>query len=205
MIIPAILEKSFEEIEKKIEITRQFSKKVHIDFIDGKFAKNTTFFDPSHFKKYSNDLDLEAHLMVDEPVQYLTPLSQAGFKRIIGHVEKMGDQVDFIAKAEVLGAVGLALDLETPISEIEVSYDDLDLILLMSVKAGESGQIFDEGVVSKIKKLRSLYLGEIEMDGGINDKTLSLAKQAGATTFCTTSFIFTDDPWGQFKKLVSLL
>jgi len=205
MIIPAILEKNWEEIEKKLIICRDFAKEVHIDFIDGKFAPNTSFLEFPPFKKYAYLFDLEAHLMVDEPVKYLDELSKAGFKKFVGHVEKMADQVAFIAQGETLGAVGLALDLSTPVSEIKVPFEDLDQILLMSVPAGKSGQEFDNSIIEKIKALRAKYLGEVEIDGGINDKTIKLAKDAGASAFCVTSFLFREDPKKQYAVLKSLI
>ncbi len=205
MIIPAILENTWEEIEKKLIICGEFTKTIHIDFIDGKFTNTTTFLEFEPFKKYSSYFTLEAHLMVEEPIKYLDRLSSAGFKRFIGHVEKMSDQVEFVAKGEVLGEVGLAIDLQTPIGNIKVSLDDLDQILLMSVAAGKSGQTFDNSVIEKIKTLRSKYLGRIEIDGGINDQTLMLAKTSGANTFCVTSFLFKENPKEQYQTLQSLL
>lgn len=203
MIIPAILEKDWESIEKKLEICREFSNTVHIDFIDGKFVDNTTFLEFGSFKKYSTYFTLEAHLMVEEPINYLPRLSSAGFKRYLGHVEKMSDQIEFVASGELLGAVGLALDLQTPLDAIKVSLDDLDQILLMSVNAGKSGQTFDNSIIEKIRSLRSKYLGNIEIDGGINDQTILFAKTAGANTFCVTSFLFKENPKNQFRTLES--
>lgn len=204
MIIPAILEKNWEEIEKKLIVCQEFANTVHIDFIDGKFAPNTTFLDFEPFKNYSNYFTLEAHLMTEEPINYLDRLFNAGFKRFIGQVEKMADQITFVAKGESLGAVGLALDLSTPISEIKVSLDDLDQILLMSVPAGESGQIFNSSIIEKITTLHSKYLGNIEIDGGINNQTLLFAKNVGVSMFCVTSFLFRDNPEEQFRILESL-
>jgi len=117
----------------------------------------------------------------------------------------MSDQIEFVATAQLLGTVGLALDLQTPISEIKATFDDLDLILLMSVAAGTSGQTFDNSVIEKIKSLRSKYLGSIELDGGINDDTILFAKNAGANSFCVTSFLFRESPKEQYQFLQSLL
>jgi ribulose-phosphate 3-epimerase len=205
VIIPAILEKNWEEIENKIEISKTLGRNVHIDFIDGKFTDNTSFLDPSPFKKYSNDLNLEAHLMVEEPVNYLESLALNGFNKFIGHIEKMKDQVEFIAKGEVLGAVGLGIDLDTDLNEIKVNLEDLDQVLVMAVKAGKSGQTFNSSVIEKIKILRGKYLGNIEVDGGINDKTLIEARNAGANQFCVTSFLFNEDPIKQFNLLRNLI
>lgn len=206
MIIPAILEKDWASIESKIKVCENFANTLHIDFIDGKFAENSTFMDLESFKKYSDYFKLEAHLMIEEPINYLDSLYNAGFKKFIGHVEKMTDQVAFVSKAQGLGGVGLGLDLETPLSDIKITLDDLDSILLMSVKAGFSGQKFNEIIIDKIKELREKYLGDIEIDGGINDSTMQLAQVNGADSFCVTSFIFgNENPESQFRKLESLL
>lgn len=205
MIIPTILEKNWEEIEKHFEIYKDFAKSVHVDFIDGKFKDNKTFFEFEPFRKYSEYFSLEAHLMVDEPAQYLDELSKAGFKTILGHVEKMSDQVDFIARGELLGAVGLALDIETPVSEIKVSINDLDRILLMGIYAGASGRPFDERVLSKIKEVSDKSFSNIQIDGGVDEATLPLLREKGANMFCVNSFLFEGDPKSQFRKLEELL
>lgn len=205
MIIPTILEKSWEEIEAKFEIYKKFANCVHIDFLDGKFAPEKTFLDPQPFSKYSKYFKLEAHLMVDEPLFYLEKLADAGFRTFLGHVERMNDQIEFVAKGQELGAVGLALDIETPIEAIKVSLEDLDQVLLMGINAGASGRSFDERVIPKIKSLSEKELVNIEIDGGMNDQTLPLAKNAGANTFCVNSFLFKGDPQKQFRLLQSIL
>jgi ribulose-phosphate 3-epimerase len=205
MIIPAILEKDWVELQKKLEICREFASSIHVDFIDGKFVDNTSYLEFENFKKYSEYFNFEAHLMVEEPIEYLEKLSNAGFKTFLGHIEKMHDQVEFVAKAEALGEVGLALDLHTSLDDIKVSLDDLDRILLMSVVAGKSGQEFDESVLEKIKSLRSKYLGNIEIDGGVNDKTLPPAKAAGVNSFCVTSYLFKENPVENFRKLEKIV
>lgn len=205
MIIPAILEKDWTEIKKKLETSIEFASTVHIDFIDGEFVDNKSFLDFEPFKEYRQTFNLEAHLMVNEPINYLDKLADAGFSTFVGHVEKMSDQVEFVAKAEELGAASLALDLETSIDEIKVDLEDLDQILLMSVKAGRSGQEFDKSVLDKIKKLREKYFGKIEIDGGVNEETLKLAKSAGANNFCVTTSLFKENPKKEFELLSSLL
>jgi len=204
-IIPGILENNWVGIEEKIKICSTFVNKIHIDFVDGKFAANTTFMDFPKFLPYSQNIFLEAHLMVEEPVNYLSALSQAGFKRFIGHVEKMSDQTDFVVKAQELGEVGLALDLKTPIDEIRVSREDLDTILLMGVNAGFSGQTFQPEVLEKISKIRSSSLVNIEVDGGENATNIQQIASSGANIFITTSFLFNGNPKANFEKLLSLI
>ncbi len=203
IIIPTILETSWEEIEKKFEIYKGFAKAVHVDFLDGKFEENLTFLEASPFSKYSKYFDLEAHLMVEEPINYLDNLSKAGFKTFLGHVEKMSDQVEFVTRGEVLGAVGLALDIETPIFDIKVPYEDLDRILLMGIHAGASGRPFDEKVFEKIEALKNSNFTNIEIDGGVSEVTLPKLKEKGANMFCVNSFLFKGDPKSQFRLLES--
>jgi len=197
-IIPGILEKNWAEIEKKIELIKTFSKKIHIDVIDGKFASNQTFLDPAPFSKYASELYFEVHLMVEEPINYLDGFAKAGFKKFIGQIEKMQSQEEFVAKGELLGEVSLGLDLPSSLDLITISFEDLDSVLLMSVKAGASGQTLDERALEKIKNLRSKTFIPIEVDGGINDQTIVQCKEAGANIFVATSFL-SQDPQNYFK------
>lgn len=220
-VIPGILEKNWSDIERKIEIVRAFAKTasnaaaaIHIDIIDGKFAPNATFIDPLPFKKYTLPLSgqalfFEVHLMVEDPIQYLKPFADAGFKRFLGHVESFRNkesQVEFIAKAQALGEVGLAIDGPTPLSMIDFPYQGLNCILVMTIKAGESGQMFTPKYLDKVREIRKRneFL-PIEVDGGVNDQTLVLSKNAGANRFVSTTFIFNapidSGPKAQFNLL----
>ena len=205
MIIPTILEKTWEEIETKLEIYKNFASTVHVDFIDGKFAPETTFLDPEPFSKYSKYFKLEAHLMTDEPIFYLRKLADAGFKTFLGQIERMNDQTEFVTKGQELGSVGLALDIETPVDSIKVPLEDLDQILLMDIIAGASGRPFDERVLPKIKSLFDQSFSNIEVDGGVNDQTLPQLKNTGANMFCVNSFLFRGDPEKQFRLLQEML
>jgi len=200
-IIPGILEKDWEKIEEKIEIVKPFAKTIHIDLLDGKFADNTTFLDPEPFKKYSEEIFFELHMMVENPLSYVEKWAEAGFRRFIGHVEKMPDQIEFVATAQRFGEVGLAIDGPTPLEKITVPLRDLDTILCMTIKAGFSGQSFDEKNLEKVK-IATESLLPIEVDGGVNDKTIVQAAHAGARRFITTSFLFgSDNPQSAFEKL----
>lgn len=203
-IIPGILEKDFAEIEKKIELVKDFAKTIHIDVIDGKFTPNITFLDPKPFAKYTNDFLFEVHLMVEEPINYLDSFAAAGFKRFIGHIEHMSNQAEFIVKGELLGGVSLALDTETPLENLEVDYEDLDSVLIMSVKAGLSGQVFMPEVLQKATKIKDLFPIPVEIDGGINDLTIIEAKNAGIERFVATSFLFSGNPLINYQKLLSI-
>lgn len=212
-IIPGILEKDWKAIERKLEIIKPFAKSVHVDILDGKFTPNTTFLDPTPFAKYSQDFFFELHMMVDNPIQYLESFAKAGFRRFLGHIEKMPDQAEFVAKAQLLGEVGLAIDGPTPVEDIKVPISDLDSILIMTIKAGFSGQEFNP---EYLKKIEMLSVGDpstrfprsglvIEVDGGVNEETIVLAKNAGANRFISTSCIFgAQNPQEQCNLLKTL-
>ena len=210
-IVPGILEKEWGEIERKINLVKSFAKSIHIDIIDGKFAPNATFLDPAPFSKYTKDPSInsgqgvffEVHLMVEEPIQYLKPFADAGFKRFLGHIEKMSDQVEFVAQGQLLGEVGLAIDGPTPLESMKVPPDDLDCILIMAIKAGQSGQAFVPEYLKKVEMLKQVQHDiVIEIDGGINDKTIVESRSAGATRFVANSFIFnSQNPQTQYDLL----
>lgn len=206
-VIPGILEQEWVEIQKKIEIVMPFAKTIHIDLLDGKFAPNTTFIDPGPFAKYTKDIFFEVHMMVENPLQYLASFKQAGFKRFIGHIEKMPDVAEFVAEAQLVGEVGLAIDTATPIQNVTISYDDLDVLFVMTVNAGYSRQEFQPAMLQKVKEIRSKSATiPIEIDGGVSDTTIVAARQAGATRFVTTKFVYdTKNPEGQYKTLCGLV
>lgn len=199
---PGTQDKDWPSIEKKIEIAMPFAATIHVDILDGVFTPNVTFSDPMPFKKFTGNIFLEVHLMVQEPINYLDQFAQAGFRRFIGQVEKMSNQGEFVRKAKTLGEIGLALDKQTPIDAIRVPFEDLDAVLIMTVQAGFSGQTFLPELLEKVKALRRKYSLPIEVDGGINDKTIKTAFDAGTTRFVATSFIYShENPSEQFNIL----
>ena len=204
---PGTTDKDFSTIEKKLHAVKGVARTIHVDVIDGKFADNKTFSDPTPFAKYSKDFIFEVHLMVDDPIKYLKPWAEAGFQRFIGQIEMMPDQAEFVAQAQLLGEVGLAIDKQTAISEIKVPFRDLDSLLVMTIKAGFSGQKFIEELLLKVKNLRSATDIPIEVDGGITESTIKLARNAGANRFVATSFLFDSEksPKEQYNLLDGII
>lgn len=205
---PGTEDKDWTAIEHKIELVRPFIRTLHIDITDGKFVPNTTFMDPAPFKKYADEILLEVHLMTENPLQYLKPFANAGFKRFIGQIEKMPDVAEFVAQGQLLGEVGLAIDGPTSVDVLSnIPLDDLDCVLLYTgEQAGKSGGTLLPERLEKVKELRSRSHLPIEADGGISDTTIVQAKEAGITRFVVTSFIFNhENPQEQFKKLQKMM
>ena len=119
----------------------------------------------------------------------------------------MSSQKEFVEEAKKYGEAGLALDGPTHISQIKVPFEQLDSILVYaSNKVGFSGQPIMEDRLDKVRHLRRLTNIPIEVDGGINNKTIIRSKDAGATRFVSTSFIWhSENPSEQFKKLSEII
>ena len=214
---PGTENKDWSDVDHKIALVKPFVQTIHIDVCDGKFTPNTTFADPEPFKKYTKELPeaqagwetgekgvfFEVHLMVDDPISHLQRWADAGFRRFIGQIEKMPDQEAFVAQAQMFGEVGLSVDKNTPLEAVKVPFDDLDVLLIMTIQAGISGQKFEESLLEKVKTARAkMEYMPIEVDGGINDETIAIAAEAGANRFVATSYLFgMGTPESQFKLL----
>lgn len=190
-VIPAILEKEFSEIEKKIHQVDGLVDWVQIDIADNTLVPNTTFLDTEPFRKFTKPLNFELHMMVKDPLRYLEKFARVGFRRFFAHVEC--DFVeDYIAKCFELGVeVGLAIDGPTPFEKIHKYLDDIDCVLVMAIKAGFSGMTFRDDTVEKIKKIREVdFEMPIAVDGAMNLENAKKVVVAGATRINSNSYLF---------------
>lgn len=185
-ILPSVLTNNPSELKKMLGRLEDVTDRVSIDIIDGKFAKNKTI-DPSVFKEIDTNLKLEFQLMVVEPVKWIEKCANAGAEVIIGHIEKMKDQINFVGEVQKVGAqIGLAIDLRTPVSKLDpVILNNLDVVLVMSVPAGFGGQKFDKVVLDKIDELDEIRSRDdtpyrIQVDGGITKDNIDDVRRMGA-------------------------
>ena len=201
-IIPGILEEDFEEIERRIGWVSPFVSWVQIDVADNTLVPNETCLDFSKFEalihsqssgQAKHNLSFEAHLMVAEPEKYIRPLADAGFKRLIAHVESH-DPRRFLDEATYESVeAGIAIDGPTELEQVEPFLESVDVVLVMTIEAGFSGQALMPETIEKIKTIHENFPDlAIEVDGGINDKTAKLVKDAGATRLVSTSYLFRD-------------
>lgn len=198
-IIPAILTNDPRELEQLVGQAEDVVSRVQIDIVDGQFAKNETI-DPSALEKVDTNLKLDFHLMTKNPVGWVERCIRGMADRIFGQIEMMDNQVEFVGKVQEAGArIGLAVDIDTPISDIDTAIlNNLDAVLLMSYPAGVGGQPFDPKVLDKIKKLDAIRVGDrtpfkICVDGGINEKTIKKVSQTGADEVAIGRLIFEGD------------
>jgi len=172
-IIPAILPRNSEELEKKLERVRGEVSRVQLDVVDGKFSEIKTI-GPEELNRVDTMVLFDVHLMVERPENWIKRCVMGGVDRVFGQVERMTDKVAFIADAQVEGlAVGLAYDIDTFLDGLEEVVADLDAVLLMSVKAGGQGREFDERVLEKIKQVRKMSKTvRMVIDGAMDEERI---------------------------------
>ena len=168
---------------------------LHIDVMDGKFVNNTKF-----SKEMVKDIisiskkKIDLHLMVED-LDLIKEYALLKPDMLTFHVEVIDDFkiIDFVKSYGI--KVGLAINPETKIDKLAQYVDDIDLVLFMSVTPGEGGQEFKEEVIDKIINFKKLAPKDliISIDGGVNNKTVSLCKYAGCDIVVSGSFITNSD------------
>jgi ribulose-phosphate 3-epimerase len=165
--------------------------------MDGHFVPNITMgpFIVQHCRRVST-LPLDVHLMIEQPERYIEAFAKAGASGLTVHVETCPDLFSTLKQIKSLGCwAGVVLNPETPSSAIEPFLGEADLVLVMSVHPGYSGQKFMPDMISKVGEVRKMLdaihsSAWLEVDGGIDVHTLPLMKEAGATAFVSATAVF---------------
>ncbi len=206
-VVPSIFEKETDQ-ENKLNVLLGVSNIFQIDLVDSSFTLNPNSVNKDFIKNNSDKIFFELHLMTENPLDLFFEFLPTGFKRFIGQVEKMENEMDFIKTVvENNMDAWLAIDLNTNIEfYLNRGFQEAGLtgLTIMTVNAGSPGQLFEEKALVKVKKVRAFY-GEnfnIEVDGGINEQNIVHAKEAGANLFAINSFIFNSpDPRSTYMTL----
>ena len=180
---------------------------LHVDVMDGHFAPNLTMGADmiKGVRKHLPHVNLDVHLMVEDPGHYAEPFAKAGANNFAFHVEVCDTMRDggtdghaLIEKIHALGmTAGIVINPPTDVQTLEPYLDAVDLVLVMSVNPGFSGQSFMPEVLDKARWIKDRVGSDtrIEMDGGLNPQTAPLAVAAGVDTLVTASALFgADDP-----------
>lgn len=173
---------------------------LHFDVMDGIFVNNITFGLPvlQQVRK-ATDMTLDVHLMIADPLKYVKKFAGFGADMISFHIESQSDTMETIKAIRECGIrTALAIKPATPAEDVYEYLPYLDMVLVMTVEPGFGGQSFMPETVDKIRKIRemanSLELEtDIEVDGGINDKTASIVLNAGANVLVSGSYLFASD------------
>ena len=188
LIAPSILSSDFSKLEEEIKaVEKAGADLLHLDVMDGHFVPNITFGAPviKSIRKCTK-LPFDVHLMIENPEKYIDDFLSSGADILTFHIESTEKVLENISKIKKSGKkVGISLKPKTDLNEILPFLDKIDVVLVMSVEPGFSGQKFIPYTVEKIKKLRKVMdernlSTTIEVDGGINPETVNIVKEAGA-------------------------
>ena len=198
ILSPSILSADFARLGEEIAIVEAAGADwIHVDVMDGHFVPNITMgpFIVAHCRRITK-LPLDVHLMIEKPERYIEAFAKAGASGLTVHVETCPDIVGSLRQIKALGCrAGAVLNPETPVAAIQPALKEADLILVMSVHPGYSGQSFIPETIAKVseirKKLDALRSSAwLEVDGGIDRETLPQMKGAGATAFVAATAVF---------------
>jgi ribulose-phosphate 3-epimerase len=198
IIAPSILSADFTRLGEEIAACESAGAGwLHIDVMDGHFVPNITMgpFIVEACRRVTK-LPLDVHLMIENPERLLESFAKAGASRLNVHVEACPDLPGTLQQIKSLGCeVGVALNPDTPVSAITAVMAEADLILVMSVHPGFSGQGFIPGSIAKVADIRKKLdaLGSpawIEIDGGVSIENVGKVKDAGATAFVAATAVF---------------
>lgn len=198
LISPSILASDFSRLAEEVQsIEAAGADFVHIDVMDGMFVPNLTLGAPVFTcLKGRTALPFDVHLMIEEPIRYIDDFAKAGADILTFHIEAAQDAGATIAKIKEAGCKpAIAIKPKTP-AEVVFSYlDQLYMVLVMTVEPGFGGQSFMRETMPKVRALREEITKRnlavhIQVDGGIDDKTVSEAVENGADVLVAGSYVF---------------
>jgi len=206
VIIPAILTNDLLDFQQKLKKVEGLSSWLQIDISDEKFTPNKTL-NLEDLLSLKFKQNLEIHLMVFKPERYFNSAEKLKAKRVIIHFEAVKENInDFFSKTYPF-TLGLALSPETPVEKVFPYLSKVNFILILGVTPGAQGQKFQEKVLEKIKKIKTLSPKTIvEVDGGINGATIKKVNQAGVDIFVIGSAILkAKEPKNVFNNLQKII
>lgn len=201
-LVPVILTDTIDTYRHRIELAESLTDYIQVDFMDGIFSPLVSV-SPIEVAGVETNLTLEAHLMVEDPISYLRPLTGLQFVKAFFHYEAVSKHRVVINQIRDLGMkVGLAVNPDTQIGEFSGLVDGLDAVLFLAVDPRVRGSSFQAGVLGKVKQFKSSYPRiEVGVDGGINLENLESVLSAGPDFICVGSAIFNaPDPRLAFRE-----
>ncbi|MBD5209935.1 MAG: ribulose-phosphate 3-epimerase [Bacteroidales bacterium] len=213
LVSPSLLSADFGNLDCEVDmLNRSNADMIHLDVMDGVFVPNISFgFPVIEAVAKCAEKPLDVHLMIVHPENYIDRLRDAGATIMNVHQEAclhLDRTINAIKKAGMKAAV--TLNPSTPVMMLEDVIADLDMVLVMSVNPGFSGQKFISNAVEKTRRLRELIertgsKALIEVDGGVNEVTGAALAEAGADILVAGNYVFkSDNPAEAIDRLKAL-
>jgi ribulose-phosphate 3-epimerase len=208
----SILSADFAHLADQVKLVEPFAEVIHIDIMDAHFVPPLTI-GPIVVASLRpiTDRTLHGHLMVESPEGLFDELAEAGLDIVSFHHEAVSDPAPVIAKARGAGmGVGMTLNLETPVDAVFPYLDELDDVMLMSIRPGWAGQELNPGVYPRLAAVRAELdrrglAAAIEIDGGVKLHNAQRAVDAGATVLVAASGVFgAADPAAAARELAAI-
>ncbi len=204
LIAPSILSADFSRLGEECRaVLNEGGDLLHVDVMDGHFVPNLTL-GPALCQSLRNALPgafLDVHLMVQNPAMFVEPFRKAGADHFTFHVEvvestEIGSLVDLIHGQGM--TAGLAINPPTSLELLQPYIEQVDMVLVMSIQPGFSGQKFMPEVLDRVREIKARLRADqrLEMDGGINGKTAGQCREAGCDILAAASAVFGSDDYG---------
>ena len=208
IIAPSILAADFSRLGEQVRAVHN-ADWIHVDIMDGHFVPNLSFGpDITRTVDKVTDQHLDVHLMIENPEKWVDAYIDAGADCVIFHVEATEDHVALAKHLRGKGdKAGFSLKPGTPIEPYLADLEHFDLVLVMSVEPGFGGQSFMPDMLAKVRTLREAIDSAsldtlIEIDGGISEKTIEQAAEAGCDAYVAGSAVYgKDDPAAAVDEL----
>lgn len=191
-IAPSVLAADYANLETELKKCSD-AQYIHLDVMDGHFVPNISIGAPViKAIRAVTEVPFDVHLMISEPLRYIEDFAAAGADIICFHIESESDTEKTINKILETGCkAALAIKPNTPASAVLKYLSKLSMVLVMTVEPGFGGQSFMADMMPKIEEIRAAAPDiDIEVDGGINAKTIKTAAKAGANVFVAGSAVF---------------
>ncbi|MFH2063141.1 MAG: ribulose-phosphate 3-epimerase [bacterium] len=206
-IRPSILAANREEFARKVELVRSLGLALHVDVMDGVFVGQSCWAEPLTVNELADGLRFDAHLMVSQPEHEVPVWLVSDAERVFFHVESTHRQELILRTVNDRPRIGLALNPNTPVSDVAPFFDRISSVLVMTVEPGRSGQPMLPDMLRKVRTIRGMSPNlHITVDGGVRPDNIAAVADAGADAVVVGSAL-TDapDPTAALRALMAAI